>query len=150
MLEINNFVLEIYNIQKNRIMKKGKVFMLTAVLVMFLLLGFGMAYKSGFKFMGLDLVIFILIVVLGAIALYRANKKDKSIAEGFPEEDEMSLLLKYKAGYYGYLASMYMWVFIFLFKDHFPDTESMIGGGILMSGLIGFIAKIVVKRNINE
>lgn len=131
-------------------MNKGKYFMLASILVMFSLLGFGVAYNKGFDFKGLDILIFALIVILGGIALYIAYKKDKSVAEGFPAEDEMSLLLKYKAGYFAFLWSMYMWLFIFIFKDKFPDVETMLGGGILLSALIFYIAKVMVKRGVNE
>ena len=62
----------------------------------------------------------------------------------------MTTQIKYKSGYYAYLYSMYMWLFIFLLKDKFPDVETMLGGGILLSALIGFIVKIIVKRNLNE
>lgn len=143
-LDIPNIVLELIN--KVFSMKKGKLYALTSILVMFTLLGFAWLYNTGFAFGGLDLLIFILIIVLGAIALYLAYKKDKSVAEGYPAEDEMSLLLKYKAGYYAFLASMYMWLFIFIMKDKFPDVETMLGGGILLSGLISFIMKVYVNR----
>jgi hypothetical protein len=35
-------------------------------------------------------------------------------------------------------------------KDKFPDIETMLGGGILLSALISFIAKYVVKQKLNE
>lgn len=132
-------------------MKKGnKTFTLTAVLFMFILLGFGLAYNKGFNFKGLDIVIFALIIIIGALALFLSHKRDKSIQEGYPAEDEMSLLLKYKAGYYAFLISMYMWLFIFIFKDKFPDVETMLGGGILMSALISYVTKFFIKRGLNE
>ena len=130
--------------------KVSKTFTMTSVLIMFLLLGFGVAYNRGFDFKGLDVLIFALIVILGAIALYLSYRKDKSVAEGYPAEDEMSLLLKYKAGYYSFLISMYMWLFIFIFKDKFPDVETMLGGGILLSALISFIVKFSIKRGVYE
>ncbi len=45
---------------------------------------------------------------------------------------------------------MYMWLFIFLLKDKFPDTETLLGGGILLAALISFITKIIVKQRFNE
>ena len=127
-----------------------KTYMMTSILVMFALLGFGIAYNRGFDFKGLDFLIFILIIVIGGIALFLAHKRDKSVEEGYPPEDEMTLLLKYKAGYFAFLASMYMWLFIFIFKDKFPDVETMLGGGILLSALISFIIKFVLKRDLND
>lgn len=40
--------------------------------------------------------------------------------------------------------------FYLFIQDKFPDVETMLGGGILLSGLIGFIAKIDVRRELNE
>ena len=80
----------------------------------------------------------------------KAIKRDREEREGLPADDELSMLIKYKSGYYAYMASMYMWFFIFLLKDNFPNTEAMLGGGILLSALISYLAKYVVKRNLNE
>lgn len=131
-------------------MKKSRAtLMITSVLIMASFWGFIVLEKGTNLFKGLDLVIFVLIVIIGAIAFARAFKKNKEEKEGLATEDELSTQMKYKSGYYAYLASMYMWLFIFLFKDKFPDTETMLGGGILLSALISFIAKVVVKRNFN-
>ena len=112
--------------------------------------GFIAIEKGTDLFKGLDLYIFILIVVLGTIAFINALKRYKEEKEGLPAEDEFSNLIKYKAGYLAYMTSMYMWLFIFIFKDKFPNVESMLGGGILLSALIFFITKIKVKKKFNE
>lgn len=132
-------------------MKKNRnTLMITAVLLMAVIWGFIALERGTDLLKRLDLYIFILIIVIGAIALFRAFKKDKEEKAGLTTEDEMSTLIKYKSGYYAYMASMYMWLFIFLFKDKFPDIETMLGGGILLSGLIGFISKFVVKQKLND
>ena len=127
-----------------------KTLLITSVLIMAAVWGFIVLVKGTELLRGLDLLIFVLIVVIGAIALIQALKKDKEEREGFATEDELSTQMKYKSGYYAYLASMYMWLFIFLLKDKFPDIETMLGGGILLSALMAYIAKIIVKRNFNE
>ena len=114
------------------------------------ILGFIAVEKGTNLFQGLDLIIFILIVLGGIIAFVSALKKDKEEKQGMPADDKFSLLLKYKSGYYAYMASLYMWLFIFLFKGYFPDVETMLGGGILLSALISFIRKFIVKRQFNE
>ena len=153
MLEILNIVLEIHNtkinIKPGDMKKKNKTYMMTSIIVMFALLGFAIAYTNGFNYGGLDILIFALIIVIGSIALFLAHKKDKA-DEGFPEEDELSMLLKYKAGYYAFRASMFIWFFIFIFKEYFPDVETMLGGGILLSALSSFIIMFVLKRGLNE
>jgi Ca2+/Na+ antiporter len=148
MLFISNFVLELINLL---IMKKNrKILLITSILIMLVFLGFIIINKGADFFRGLKLIIIVLMIIIGVIALVTAYKKDKEEKEGFPSDDELSTLIKYKSGYYAYLASMYMWMFIFLFKDKFPNIESMIGGGILLSGLIGFLSKSYVKQNFNE
>ena len=127
-----------------------KTLLFTSIIIMVAIWGFIAIEKGTDLFKGLDLYIFILIVVLGTIAFVRALKRDKEEKEGLPAEDELSNLIKYKAGYLAYMTSMYMWLFIFIFKDKFPNVESMLGGGILLSALIFFITKIKVKKKFNE
>ena len=130
--------------------KNRKTLLLTSILTMSIIWAFIYIQRSSNIIKGLDLVIFILIFALAGIAIYRVFKKDKEEQEGQPSDDEMSLMIKYKSGYYSYLISMYMWLFIFLFKDKFPDIETMLGGGILLSALIAFITKSVIKRKVYE
>ena len=127
-----------------------KTLLFTSIIIMVAIWGFIAIEKGTDLFKGLDLYIFILIVALGTIAFINALKRDKEEKEGLPAEDEFSNLIKYKAGYLAYMSSMYMWLFIFIFKDKFPNVESMLGGGILLSALIFFITKIKVKKKFNE
>jgi hypothetical protein len=130
--------------------KTRKTLLLISILIMSVLWGFIVLEKGTDLFKGLDLFIFILIVLLAAIAFMKAIKRDREEKEGLPADDELSTLIKYKSGYYAYMASMYMWFFVFLLKDKFPDTETMLGGGILLSALILCMAKYVVKNKFNE
>ena len=130
--------------------KNRKTLLITAFLTMIIVLGFIVANSKIQVFQGLNLLIFILIILGGLIFFISAYKRDKLEKEGIPTDDELSLRIKYKSGYYAYLASLYMWLFIFLFKDKFPDVETMVGGGILLSSLIGAISKFVVKQKFNE
>jgi len=123
---------------------------LVITIILLLIGGLILASADTDLFSGLNLVIFILIVALALIAFVKAFKKDREIKKGFPADDELSKRIKYKAGYHSFQASMYMWLFIFLLKDKFPDTETMLGGGILLSAFISFIITIYVKRNFNE
>jgi hypothetical protein len=98
----------------------------------------------------LDITIIALILIAVFIVLMQAIKKYNEEKAGFPLEDELSLLIKYKSGYYAFIISMYMWLFIFLFRDKFPDVETMMGGGILVSGLLAMLTKLVLKHKFNE
>lgn len=37
-------------------------------------------------------------------------KRYKDAEQGFPPEDELSTQIKYKAGYFAFIASMYIWL----------------------------------------
>ncbi|NOY37127.1 MAG: hypothetical protein GXO83_06085 [Chlorobi bacterium] len=124
--------------------------MITAVMIIAVIWGFIALEKGTGLLKGIDLFIFILIVVIGIIAFISALKKDKEKKEGLPPDDELSMKIKYKSGYYAFLVSMYMWLFIFILKDKFPDTETMLGGGILLSALIFAVTKYVIKQKFNE
>lgn len=130
--------------------KNKSKLLITSIITLLLIGGIIIGFTGLETFRGLNLIILILIIAFAIIAFTKAFKKDREIKKGFPAEDEMSNLIKYKAGYHSFMASMYMWLFIFLLKDKFPDTETMLGGGILLSGLISFIITFFVKRNFNE
>jgi hypothetical protein len=129
--------------------KSRRTLMITFMVIMLSIWGFIIVQKGTNLFKGIDVFIFAIIIILGVVALINAYKKDKEEREGYPAEDELSTIMKYKAGYYAYLSSMYMWLFIFLLRDKFPDVETMVGGGILLSALIAFISKIKVKNSLN-
>jgi len=96
------------------------------------------------------MLIYALIGIVAIISIFIAIKKMKEEKEGQPADDEFTIQIKYKAGYYAYISSMYMWLFIFLFRGLFPDIETLVGGGILLSGVIGFVCKMIVKKKIDD
>lgn len=124
--------------------------MLTSILLMFALLGFGIAYNLGYNFEGFDLLVFSIIVIAGGIALITADRKDKATAKGYTVEDELSLTIKYKAGYISFLTSLFIWLFVFIFNEDFPNQELMFIGGLLLSILAFFITRLVSKNRMNE
>jgi hypothetical protein len=141
-------MLDIYNITIMTI--KRKVLLVSSILITLTILGFIVAVRGFELFKGLELFILILIIILGIVVFVNALRKERDIKAGLPVDDELSTRIKYKAGYYAYLTSMYMWLFIFLLKDNFPDVETMLGGGILLSAAISVIIKFVVKYKFDE
>ena len=132
-------------------MKPSKiVLLLVSILSMLCVLGFIIVYTDGYMPTGLDVFIIVLIIIAAIYAFVTHLKQHKDVQSGFPAEDEMSTRIKYKAGYYAFLASMYMWLFIFLFKDLFPDVETMLGGGILMSAVLSIVIKSYLTRHYHE
>ena len=96
------------------------------------------------------LIIYMFIGIVAIISIALAIKKMKEEKEGQPVDDEFTKQLKHKAGHHAYIASMYMWLFLFLLRGFFPDVETLVGGGILLSGVIGFTCKMYVKKQFNE
>ncbi|NOZ34950.1 MAG: hypothetical protein GXO80_06595 [Chlorobi bacterium] len=129
---------------------KRKTLMITSILITFVILGFIVSERGTKLFQGLNLFIFTAIIVIGAIVSIVTIKKNREKKAGLTIEDELSIKIKYKAGYFAYLYSMYMWLFIFLFKDKFPNIESMLGGGVLLSAIIFGITKFIIKKEIND
>jgi hypothetical protein len=129
---------------------KRKALLVSSILITLTILGFIVVVRGPELFGGLELFILILIIILGIVAFVNALKRDRDIKAGMPVEDELSTRIKYKAGYYAFLTSMYMWMFIFLLKDNFPDVETMLGGGILLSGALSVIIKYAVKYKFDE
>ena len=67
------------------IKKNRKSLLITSIIIVFLILGFIVLEKGADLFKGLDLLVFVLIVVLAVFALVRAIKNDKnasSVARG--------------------------------------------------------------------
>ena len=130
-------------------MKSSKYLLIVSLLLLSLLVGYYVYYQGTTEINVLEIVLILLIVIIGIWSLYKGFLNYKEEKSGIPLEDEFSNMIKYKSGYLAYLGSMYMWLFIFLFKDMFPDIETMLGGGILLSALIGFILKFWVKQQLD-
>jgi len=70
------------------------------------------------------------------VTLVRAllNLRDRSL--DIPVEDEMSQMLKMRAGAQAFQLSMYLWLFIFLFHRYLGKAETLLGMGILGAGAV--------------
>jgi len=129
-------------------MKQSKnALIILSILSMTFILGLIGVYRAGYIPKGLDVFIIALTVIAAVYAFVVYLKQHKDVKSGFPAEDEMTTLIKYKAGYYAFLASMYMWLLIFLFKRLFADAETMLGSGILMSAVFAIVIKSYLTRN---
>lgn len=132
-------------------MKQSKTaLVLVSILVMLSVWGFIAVYRNGYVPSGLDLLIFVLIIVSGVYAFMTHLKRHRELVAGYPAEDEMSRLIKYKAGHHAFMASMYIWLAIFLFKESFPDIETLLGGGILLSGVTAMAIRAYLTRHFDE
>lgn len=148
LLELHNIEI-IYSTKTNHMNNNNWNYRTIFIIVIFGLLGLAIAYVNEFDYTGLDLLKFAVIIIIGSILVYYA-RKNESIEAEFPAEDERTLHLKYKVGYYAGQISFYIWLFIFIFNDKFPyDVEIILGGGLLLSALIIIITRFVIKRRLN-
>lgn len=92
-------------------------------------------------------LIVILVSVLPLIPLYRGYRARQDEKANIPLEDEMSRLLQIHAGAYAFRYSMMSWFAIFIFRDKFPDTEEMLGIGILAAATIYGLCWLYMNRN---
>ena len=148
MLFISIFALELNNII---VMKKYRIILVTAYLVI-LSTVFGLKYfenQTGF-FKSIDPLFLLALITIAFVYTLLSLKRKGKKKNGIPIDDEFSLLIKYKIGYYSFLASSFLWNLLFIFKDNFPDTKTILGGGILLSTLIVIITSIIIKRFSNE
>ena len=99
---------------------------------------------------GIHPIIILFLVLISVLIAIRPLKKRKNNKAALAVDDELSLSIKYKAGYYAYLITMLIWVFIFLVKDRFPNPDVLLGVGIMLSAISAIISRIVIKRKPNE
>lgn len=130
--------------------KSKKVLLILTAITILAVLGFIVFTQETIPLTIFDLVIFGLIILVAGFAITEAVKKNKEEQKGYPSDDEFSDLIKYKSGYYAFLASMYIWLFIFLFRSKFPDFETAFGGGILLSTVVFLLIKYFIKKKLNE
>ncbi len=129
---------------------KAKIILMNVLLLVLLFLLYFTFDSKSFHFLSLPTAIIVLISVIASFYIRALKIREKERKEGQAEEDEFSEMIKYKAGFYAFNISMYIWMFIFFFKRYFPDVETMLGGGILASVLAFFIMKYKVKKSLNE
>jgi hypothetical protein len=98
---------------------------------------------------GIHPAVFLLLIVISMMFALRPLKRKDHKNAGLPVDDELSLSIKYEAGYYAYLITMFIWIIIFLFKERFPNSEVMLGVGILLSALSAIVSRLFIKWKSN-
>ena len=132
-------------------MKAGKNSLLfVSVLAMAGIWGFIAAYRSGYVPAGLEIFIFLLIMVAGIYAFVVQMRIHKDIESGFPADDELSMQIKYKAGYLAFTSSIYVWLALFLFKEWVTDYDTLFGIGVLLPAVMFIAIRSYLSRNYSE
>ena len=117
---------------------KSKTMLITLVVGTFTM-GLGMLayYFMEGSLLKKDILMFGALILLAVFAIIIGVKRFMGERRGEPAEDELSKLLRQKAGATAYYVSLYFWLalsYIFSTKD--IDTESAIGTGIIGMALI--------------
>ncbi len=79
-----------------------------------------------------DGLFFIAIIGLVIYVFVKVKKEQKNRRAGLPIEDELSAKIKYKAGYYTFISSIYIWLGLLLFQNSFSQPDYLLGAGILV------------------
>lgn len=121
-----------------------------SVAFMFSIWGFAALHQAGYIPEKLGVFIFALIMVTGIYAFIRHMRRYEEIKAGFAVEDELSKQIQYKAGYYSFITSLFIWCGIFAFHQFIPDVETMLGGGLLLSMFVFMGVRAYMTRSYNE
>ena len=124
--------------------------MYVSVLFMMAIWGFLFARKGGYIPEGLQLVIFLLIMLFGVYAFFINMRRHKDLLAGLPLDDEFTVLIKHQAGYYTFITSLYFWFGLFLVKDLVPDHDTLFGLGVLAPSVMFMVARSYLGRRFDE
>lgn len=92
-----------------------------------------------------------LALVVNVMLAWNRMKRAARRKTDFPHEDEFSRKLKNRASHCAFHLSFFLWLAIFLFRDMFERSESMLSPGILgMAGLYGISLIVIKSRGIND
>ncbi len=117
-----------------------------SMLAMFSVWGFAALHEWGYIPEPLGIFIFAMIMIAGIYAFFVHMRRYEEEKEGFAVEDELSTQIQYKAGYYSFNASLFIWFAIFMFQQFIPDTETMLGGGLLLSMIVFMGIRAYLRR----
>ena len=142
MLELSNFVLEIYN--KNCFMKKSYLLIIVALAVVFTT---GVwFFTTGFAVSQLGVIQFGVIGLLIVFALFIVFSRFKSERRGEPAEDELSKKIMMKASSIAYFISIYFWLGLMYYSDREPDEpRHLIGMGIFGMAVIFAVCWLFIR-----
>jgi len=148
MLNISIFALEISNII---IMTRTK----TTIVVLFIA---AVGSTVAFTFLESKMSIFgdmdhesLYYILLGLMVVTFLSYKIRIKRRLFKHaDDELSIFRKYKASYYAYQTTLFIWLMVFILQKYFLTAQAMLGAGMFLSVIFGIVAKIVANREINE
>lgn len=143
MLYFSNFVLELHNINSNKMKKSILIFIVSFLVITGL--GFWIYYSEEPFKLG-DKVQIIVIGLLVIFAVILGINRFKSTREGLPPEDELSKKITQKAASISYYISLYLWLAImYIGNDHNEDPERLFGSGIIGMAIVFALSWLYYK-----
>ena len=133
-------------ITKNSLVMKYSLAIIS-LLGMACIWGFIFAQRAGIVPGGLEIFIFVLILIGAVYSFVVEMKKHKDTENGLPAEDELSEQVKYRAGYYSFMSSIYVWLSLFLLKERFTDYDTLFGLGIMLPLVIFMVLRSYFARS---
>lgn len=112
--------------------------------------GLVIAQKAGVVPGALEIFIFVLILIGAIYSFVVEMKKHKDARSGLPAEDEFSEQIKFRAGYYSFMTSIYIWLSLFLLKDLFADYDTLFGLGLMLPLVIFMALRSYLTRGTYE
>jgi len=88
--------------------------------------------------------VILLLVLVFMVPLMKSARDN--IRLGLPMEDERSKGIKVLAGYYAFMVSLYLWLGIMMFGEHFT-VDSAVAAAILGSAVTFGLAYVFLSRN---
>jgi len=144
MLELNNIVLEIYNImfekynETEKIMKSSLRTILVVVILVLVVATFILWItnsEKSFDFGSILMMVIPVIILVYAVLFIRKRWADAR--EQMPAEDELSRMIRLKSGYASFQISLFLWLVIGSVEDRVAlEGHTIIGAGILGMAVI--------------
>jgi len=78
-------------------------------------------------------------ILLFSVFIYKTRKNKKFVLRA---DDELSSERKHKGCYYAYFYTLLLWFFLFGYRIQFTDISNLLGGGIILSLLIGVVSML--------
>jgi peptidoglycan/LPS O-acetylase OafA/YrhL len=97
------------------------------------------------EFAGMDNIIALAVLIMVISFIIEGVKNFKEEKNQLPVDDERSKKAEYRAGYYSYLISVYIWVTFYFLRDFFTQVEYLLATGILCMAAVFIIARFIFR-----
>ncbi len=127
-------------------MKTKTFFILLILVILALSIGAWVYFSTDDSLESVDLMHYVIVLVLVALALIFGIRRLKSERRGEPAEDELSKKIMQRAASTAYYLSLYWWLALVYISDNWQrEAESLIGTGIMGMAILLALCWIYFK-----